>query len=155
MPGRLTTRVAAHPARSPYCCRVSRAEAATRGALAVTALILVAWFAVLVANDREGSAAKDRISLNPDMSAGDWTRAIGDLEAAAELKPGQDWNIARANYLLLRDKRAARRVAEAIVREEPDSVDGWSVVLRATRESDPARSAQAEREIQRLVSSEN
>jgi hypothetical protein len=130
--------------------------AATSGALparvglAVLAILLIGWSSLLVRDHTIGQAAVNRIVDNPDMSEQAWNGAMDDLRSAELLDPGTDWSMARANYLLLRDEDEALRVAESIVRREPDNVGAWEIVKRVTLRSDPRRAAQATREIRRL-----
>jgi hypothetical protein len=121
-----------------------------RVGLAVLAVVLIAWSSVLVRDQVIGHAAVDRIVANPDMSAQAWDGAMDDLRRAELLDPGSDWSLARANYLLLRDEGEALRVAERMVRREPDNVGAWEIVRRVTLKSDPRRAEQAAREINRL-----
>jgi hypothetical protein len=121
-----------------------------RVGLAVLAIVLIAWSSVLVRDQVIGHAAVDRIVARPDMSAQAWDDAMDDLRRAELLDPGSDWSLARANYLLLRDEGEALRVAERMVRREPDNVGAWEIVRRVTLKSDPRRAEQAAREINRL-----
>jgi hypothetical protein len=121
-----------------------------RVGLAILAILLIGWSSLLVRDHAIGQAAVNRIVGNPDMSEQAWNGAMDDLRRAELLDPGTDWSLARANYLLLRDETEALRVAEAIVRREPDNVGGWEIVKRITLHSDPRRAAQAAREIRRL-----
>jgi hypothetical protein len=121
-----------------------------RVVLALLAVCLLAWFSVLVRDHAIGQAAVDRIVRNPDMSSRAWSRAMTDLHRAELLDPGTDWSLSRANYLLLRDEHEALRVAESIVRREPDNLGAWEIVRRVTLRSDPARAAEATRQIRRL-----
>jgi hypothetical protein len=116
----------------------------------LVALILVAWFAVLVRNEHTGHQASDRIFDQPDMSRSDWARSLDQLRQAKLLDPGWKWTVARASALLLRDTREALRVAGPVVDDEPDNLEAWVVVLRAARGLDARRAAQARAQIRRL-----
>jgi hypothetical protein len=116
--------------------------------LAVASLLLVAWFVVLARDNYLASGAAQRIHAHPGMTGAEWARSIEHLREAELLNPGTEWRIIRANYLLLRDKRQALAVANAVLRSEPDSLDAWTVVIKAT--SDARRRAEALREIRRL-----
>lgn len=118
--------------------------------MALIATLLVAWFLVLARDQHVGNAATDRIADNPRMSKAAWDRVMADIERADLLDPSTDWDLTRANYLLVRDRGAARRQAESIVRREPDNLGAWVVILDASRDRDPARAARAEREVRRL-----
>jgi hypothetical protein len=121
-----------------------------RIAVALIATLLVAWFLVLARDQHVGNAATDRIADDPRMSKAAWDRVMADLERADLLDPSTDWDLTRANYLLLRDRAAARRQAESIVRREPDNLGAWMLILDTTRDRDPTRAARAEREVRRL-----
>jgi hypothetical protein len=121
-----------------------------RIAVALIATLLVAWFLVLARDQHVGSAAVDRIIANPDMPRDRWNEVMDDLANADLFDPSTDWDLLRANYLLLHQPAKARRVGEAIVRREPDNLGGWVVILQTTRGHDPARARQAAREIRRL-----
>ena len=84
------------------------------------------------------------------MSDRDWNRAMADLRAADLLDPSTDWSMARANYLMLRDRNRALRVAESVIRRDPNNLAAWMVVLRTTRGERPAYAARAYHEILRL-----
>jgi hypothetical protein len=119
-----------------------------RAALVLVSVVLVAWFAVLVRDDQLASHAAARVHADPGMSGAEWSRSMERLRQAEFLNPGSEWRVIRANYLLLRDKPAALRVAEAIVREEPKNLDAWLIVLKAA--PDPARRAAAQKRIRHL-----
>jgi len=118
--------------------------------LALVALILVAWFLVLVRDQLVGHAAIHRIVDARSMSAAEWRTAMDDLRRAELLDPSTTWRVARANYLVLRDRREALRVADSVVRREPDNLAAWAVVLKAGAGLDPPRAARAAREMERL-----
>jgi hypothetical protein len=125
-------------------------SALPRAVLALVAVLLVAWFAVLFRDQRIGQEATDRITRNPDMSDAGWALSLDQLRQAELLNPGTEWSVARANWLFLRDRRGALRLADSVVRSEPDNVDAWRVVLKAARGRDPRRASQATKEIGRL-----
>jgi hypothetical protein len=121
-----------------------------RGLLAALAVVLIAWFCLLARNHSLGTEASRRIVAEPAMGAADWQRAMDDLQRADLLDPSTEWSLVRAQYLLLRDKRAALRVANDVIAREPDNLAAWWIVLRAARDRDPARWREAEAQIQRL-----
>jgi hypothetical protein len=143
---RHTGRVAALPERDAGPSRVLVA----RVLIALVAILLIAWFVTLARNHSIASGASDRIVSDPGMPAADWRHAMHDFERAHLLDPSSDWTLIQAQYELLRDPAAALRRAENVLREEPDNLSAWWVVLRATRDSDPARYREAVAAIHRL-----
>lgn len=121
-----------------------------RVGFATMAVLLIAWFAVLWHGEQIGREAADRIFEQPGMSDADWARSLRQLRRAELLNPGTEWTEQRASALLLRDKRAALRVANSVVRREPEYLDAWVTVYQATRGRDPRRAARAAAEIRRL-----
>jgi hypothetical protein len=123
----------------------------SRVAVAVVALLLIGWFAVLARDSAIGTDATNRLHHHPDMSAARWDDSLDQLRRATFLNPGDDWTVRRAAYLILRDRDEALRVAEDVVRRQPDFLESWVVIYNATREDDPVRAAQAARQIRRLA----
>jgi len=123
---------------------------AVRIALAIVAVLLMAWSLVLFRDERIGRAAADRVLHQPGMSQSEWARSLAQLRQAELLNPGTEWDTLRAAALVLRDKRAALRVAESVVSREPEYLNAWIVVLNATRGRDTRRSAEAVAQIRRL-----
>ncbi len=121
-----------------------------RAILALIAVVLIAWFSVLARNHVVGWNASLRIVAEPKMDAAEWKRAMDDFRSAESLDPSTDWSIIRAQYWLLRDKRMALRVADSVLRREPDNLAAWSAVLRASDGVDPARHREATMQIRRL-----
>ena len=144
---RHTGRVAALPERD--AAGPSRAVVA-RVLIALVAILLIAWFVALARNHEIASRASDRIVSDPAMPAADWRHAMHDFERAHLLDPSSDWSLIQAQYELLRNPAAALRRADNVLREEPDNLSAWWVVLRATRDSDPARYREAVAAIHRL-----
>lgn len=111
---------------------------AARVLLALTAVLVLAWTAVLLRNFEVGRAATIR---------GDLER----LDSAELLDPSAQWDQVKASvYLLNGDSRRAALEAEALVRDEPQNIVAWSVLREATRRDDPSRSASAAAELRRL-----
>jgi hypothetical protein len=143
---RHTGRVAALPERDAGSSRVLLA----RVLIALVAILLIAWFVALARNHAIATSASDRIVSDPAMDAADWRNAMHDFERAHLFDPSSDWSLIQAQYELLRDKRAALQRAENVLREEPDNLSAWWVVLRAARDVDPARYREAVAAIHRL-----
>jgi hypothetical protein len=121
--------------------------------IAVIATLLVAWFSVLARDQLIGNRAANRVGDDPAMSRAAWTRAIDDLRRADLLNPGTEFEVARAATLMLHDRPAAARLADSVLRREPDNINAWAIVLAATRGRDEARFAEALRRFQRLSGS--
>jgi hypothetical protein len=123
---------------------------ATRVALAAVALLVVIWSVVLLRNDVVARDAARDIHSDPEMGAADWERAKDRLLGARFLEPDIDVRIDLAYYLLLRDKAEAARVAAAVARDEPDNLEAWVALLKASQGRDAREAARALREIERL-----
>jgi hypothetical protein len=121
-----------------------------RALLAGIAVLLIGWFAVLAHDASLGNAAATRLHERPDMSRADWTDSIDQMRRAEFLNPGTDWTVNRAAYLILRDRGEARRLAEDVVRREPDNLEAWVVIFNATRGQEPRRAAAAAIQMRRL-----
>jgi hypothetical protein len=130
--------------------RKSVAALAVRIALAIVAVLLMAWSVVLFRDERIGREAEGRVLHEPRMSQSEWARSLAQLRQAELLNPGTEWDTLRAAALVLRDKRAALRVADSVVSREPENLNAWIVVLNATRGRDARRSAQAVAQIRHL-----
>ena len=134
----------------PETAVASRRATVARGLVALLAVALIAWFGLLARNHAIGTSASSRVVSDPGMGAADWERTMDDLDRADLLDPSSQWRLVRAQYLLLRDRRAAMAVADDVLRSEPDNLGAWWVVLRAARGIDRARWREAASEIRRL-----
>jgi hypothetical protein len=121
-----------------------------RIALVLVSVLLIGWSAVLWRDDRVGHQAADRIFGDPVMSDSEWARALAQLRDAELLDPSSRWKVSRADALLLRDKAAAARVAGTVVDHEPDNLEAWLVIYRATRDRDRRRAREALAQVKRL-----
>ena len=127
-----------------------RPAAVARALLLLAALGLALWFVVLARDAAVGSSAAARLHSHPDMSPSEWQDALGDLRSAELLDPGTDWEINRAAYVFLRDRAEAARLAASVVEREPDNLDAWVVLLKATQGRDERQAARARAQIRRL-----
>jgi hypothetical protein len=122
-----------------------------RVVLGLLAVVVLAWAGVLLRNHEVGSDAALRSFFAADASKAQRDRDLEQLEDAELLDPSSSWELAAGNYRLVSgDMRGAARAGEALVREEPDNIGAWTLLLRATQESDPQRSREAAAEIRRL-----
>ena len=119
--------------------------------LAAGAILVLAWVGVLVRDHYVGESAARTLLYDTDLSERDFQRHMDQLQDARFLNPSSAPELARIEYYLFRGRpRAATRVAESLVRVEPENADGWRLLWRATREVDPARAKQAAAELRRL-----
>ena len=121
-----------------------------RALLALVAVAIVAWSAVLWRNDRVGYDAAGKIFGDPTMSQSEWEHSLDQLRQADLLDPGTKWEVSRASALLLRNPPAAARLAESVIAREPDNLQAWMLVYEATRVRDPARAREARAQVERL-----
>jgi hypothetical protein len=128
----------------------ARAELLPRILIALVAALALVWFVVLVRDQHLGSAASHRILNQPRMSQAAWDDTRRQLREAELLDPSTDWRMLGANYLLQRDRRAALADAEYVIRREPDNLEAWFAVLKATEGHQPRLAAKARAEIRRL-----
>jgi hypothetical protein len=110
----------------------------------------VVWSLVLLRNDVLAGDAAQRFHSDPDMSDADWERTAEQLRDARLLNPGNDVRVDLANYLLLRDRQQAARVAGSVVRGEPENLAAWVALLQAAEGRDAGAAARATEEIRRL-----
>jgi hypothetical protein len=121
-----------------------------RALVAVIAALLIAWFAVMLRDERIGSHASSRIFDHPNLNDAEWRRNMDRLRQAGLLNPDRHWAVTRAALLLPRDPRRAAREAESVLRREPENIGAWGIVLRATEGRDPKKAARAAAAIRRL-----
>jgi hypothetical protein len=113
-----------------------------RAAVALLAVLVIAWSAVLLRDTRLQEHATDLAQTSRQAAA--LEQAVRDYEAACFLNPDTGPDVGRA--LALQRQRRAREavaVAEDIVRREPENLNAWRLLSVLTIERDPARSRQA------------
>jgi hypothetical protein len=122
----------------------------TRALLALAAVIVIAWVGVLLRDYDLGHALFKRVT----HPTGNRTARLSSperLKQAELLNPESTWREARAGYyLFIGRSHTAERLADALVRDEPDNITAWSILRSATVRIDPHRSAQAVAQIRRL-----
>lgn len=122
-----------------------------RVTIALIALLLVAWSAVLWRNQIIGGGASDRVLGTAQLSEADWERILDDFRDAELLDPSSDWQLTRAGALILRgDRAAATSVIEPVLEREPDNLQAWTLLRGATEGRAPRRAAEAAAQIRRL-----
>jgi predicted Zn-dependent protease len=109
-----------------------------RAAVAVLAVLVLAWLAVMELNVRRqahGLAAAQRHEL---------AAADADFRAAGTLSPSTAPDVSRA-LLYERAGRHAKAAAllEDVVRREPDNLTAWGLLYTFTKNQDPATAARA------------
>ncbi len=122
-----------------------------RAALALVAVLLVAWSAVLWRGDRIGSDASDRLIRNADLPEAEFAREMERLRDAELLDPSTRWPVARAGALYQRGRfEQSARVLNDVLEEEPDNLEAWLYLREVAAGRDPVREAEARAAIRRL-----
>ena len=123
---------------------------AARLLIGLLAVLVLVWVGVLLRDHRVSEAASPLL-FETKLSEAEFDRNLGKLEDAELLNPDSSLQLARATYLLVRERRdEAADAAEELVASEPDNLAAWGVLLDATRGSDPRRAERAEAAIRRL-----
>jgi hypothetical protein len=127
-----------------------------RAVVAVLAVAVLAWLAIMEYDVRLQASATDR--SRHGASTAELADAAADLHRARLLNPDQTRAIAAAVVANSRGHRAdaARRLGE-VVRREPDNLLAWSLLAIYARGIDPAavaRASAAHRELDPLNASD-
>jgi cytochrome c-type biogenesis protein CcmH/NrfG len=124
---------------------------AQRIVVLVAAVLALGWLGVSYGNARTIRGLQIT-AADPKATPAEIEAALDDARASRTLDPSRVESLSYAAALEIRAGRldAARDAYEEIVRREPDTVDAWVVLCKLTRESDPARSAQALDQVRRL-----
>jgi hypothetical protein len=101
-----------------------------RGLGVAVALVVCAWFALGFVESHELSAATAAVSSARPLDVSHVRSLLSD---ASTLNPDRSVDIVRAQ-LLVRQGRlaAARRVLESVVQAEPDNLEAWYWVAKAS-----------------------
>jgi len=120
-------------------------------AVALIAVLVLAWVGLLLRDHRLGEEAKVGAFSRPDLPQAERDRRAEGLKDAQLLNPDSSLELARGSYLLSTGRAEdAVAVAESLLRDEPENIGAWGLLSQAAGTLDPARAAQAEAEIRRL-----
>jgi predicted Zn-dependent protease len=104
----------------------------TRVAVVAVSLVVVAWFALGIHQNADLSAAT-AIAARPHPTAAANRHADALLDSAAVLNPDRTVDITRAQLALARgDSARARTILLALTRAEPQNLDAWIGLVRAS-----------------------
>jgi hypothetical protein len=108
-----------------------------RVCVALTALVLLGWLAIMERDTR--LQARGAAALRPGASASQLARAGTDLRRAGQLNPDTvpDVDLALLERARGRQARASKTI-EDVVRREPDNLVAWAVLAVLARAGDPA-----------------
>jgi hypothetical protein len=122
-----------------------------RVALATVAVLAIAWLAVLERDYRVGHHAALRLFEPGKPSAARVHDTADRLERAEFLSPDTRWDLGLSRYYLdSGHRRESLRLADSLVRREPDNIDAWYVLYLGTRTAEPRRAAEAVARIRHL-----
>ena len=129
-----------------------RAAWAPRAALALCAVLVAVPLAVGLRSVLLVRDARDVIGADPAaLSPPDAARALDLLHRAARLTPDSEPEVLEVTLLFLQHReRESARVAERLVRDEPDNVVAWRLVAGLRKRLDPARAPAAEARVRAL-----
>ena len=118
----------------------------------VVSVLAMAWLAVSYGNARTIRHAQIA-AAGPHASRAQLESALDDARGSRPLDPSNDAE--SLSYQASLERRlghpaAALRDLERLVKLEPDTAEAWFLIAELTRETDPARSAEAEAQLHRL-----
>lgn len=115
----------------------------------IVAACVVAWLVVMERDERlyqRGYAAGGHLDV-PGTAA----RAERDFRAARFLNPDRTADVGRALVLSTSgSRRAALRVLEDVVRDEPDNLEAWAALRVANQGKDPSLDRRVQAAARRL-----
>lgn len=101
--------------------------------LAVAALLVTAWFALGVFQSRAVSQARSAAAVHGPMTVAQARHADSLLHDAATLNPDRAVDVLRAQVALARgDAARSRQILNGVVRSEPQDLDAWIALVRAS-----------------------
>jgi predicted Zn-dependent protease len=119
--------------------------------LAACAILVLAWVGVLVRDHYVGGAAAEALLYDQTLGDREFERNIQRMADSRFLNPSSSPDLARGTYYLVRGRpRAAARIAEALVRSEPENADAWRLLWHATKDTEPGRAREAAAQLKRL-----
>jgi predicted Zn-dependent protease len=127
---------------------------AARAAVALTAILVIAWLGVMERDaslqNRGVDTASGAIAFGR-LPASQFRSAESDFRAARFLNPDTAPDVNRAVLYNVDGRRAqAAEVLLDVVRREPENLTAWRVLADVTRGRDPATARRAARALRRL-----
>ena len=122
---------------------------AARVAVAVVAVLLIAWLAVM---ERDERLFQDAVQTSAHArDAADAARAERGFRKARLLNPDLEPDTGRAVlYIGTSRPRKAIALIEDLVRREPDNLTAWALLFKVSRGVDPANERRALAQRRRL-----
>jgi predicted Zn-dependent protease len=122
-----------------------------RAFLAVLALLVLGWTAVLVRDQQVGNAASNALLHHAHVPPARAATEMRRLDDARLLNPDTVWDLDRAvAWVSLGRPRRAVRELGSLVRREPANVEAWRVLALISRGIDPSRHSEALAQVRRL-----
>jgi tetratricopeptide (TPR) repeat protein len=125
---------------------------AQRVAVLLVALLAALWLLVSYGNSRTIRDVQI-VAAEPKPSDAELERALRDLESGQTLDPSRGTEaLSYEASLTIRLRRFpdALKALEEIVKREPDTAEAWFLIAQLSRQSDPARAAEAREQLRRL-----
>jgi predicted Zn-dependent protease len=115
---------------------------AARVAVAVVAVVVLAWLGLMERNVRleaQGTTLSAKLAV-----PGNLERADADLRGAQRLNPDTEPELKRAYVYVGAGRPAeAATIIEGILRREPDNLAAWGALFTVSRDRDPAAAERA------------
>jgi predicted Zn-dependent protease len=100
---------------------------------AVLAIIVCAWFALGIRQARDTNRAQSIVTSARTISPAQAERATSLLQSARTLNPDREVDILEAQADVERGAlEAARHILLAVTRAEPENIEGWAWLARAS-----------------------
>lgn len=125
---------------------------AQRVSVVVVSLLAIAWLAVSYGNSQRIRHAQV-VAADPAAKPAAIAATLRDLRADRPLDPTNDaesLSYQASIELRARHTENALRLLERLARIEPDTAEAWCLIAQFAAKSDPARSAEARAQFQRL-----
>jgi predicted Zn-dependent protease len=121
-----------------------------RGTLTVAAALVLVWLVILLRAHNIVDGVSPALIGDPELPAEQYSQDLRRLEDARLLNPDPTWRLNRAIALVSRNPERAAAEAQQLVRDEPDNLVAWRVLLEAASGRDKSRARQAWRQVRRL-----
>jgi cytochrome c-type biogenesis protein CcmH/NrfG len=123
-----------------------------RIAVVVVALLAVAWLLVSYGNSLTIRHVQN-VAASPAATNAEFESSLRDLRAGTSLDPSrgtETLSYEASIYIRLGRFPDALRALGEVVKREPDTAEAWFLIAQLSRQSDPARAAEARAQLRRL-----